>query len=345
MNKCDSTISVTSVEVNPFSAYQYLSEVSKNDNSWDIHKFYSQRQASLYAEVKEFEKYAERIDKCCGTLGFSFESDKNSGEMRLKLQHAFFCHVGTCCQCGSRRAFVNKSKFIERIPLLAVEYPKARWLFLTLTHKTCPILELKLELQKMSKAWGRLVLRKEFKDVLGWTRAVEVTRSKTDDTHAHPHYHCLLMVKSGYFGGSNYVSQDEWCAAWGDAMRLDYLPVCDVRACRDKKGGKTVSSSDVDSMRSSVAEAIKYTVKTSDLLKEDEFEKAGWFLEYTRQIKGQKLLTSGGVLKNIFKDKLTNEEMIHVEGKSSEEDITKPEDVVFFGYSKEKRRYRRKLKS
>jgi plasmid rolling circle replication initiator protein Rep len=343
MNKCDSTISATSVEVNPSSAYQYLSEVSKKDNSWDIHKFYSQRQASLYAEVKEFEKYAKRIDKCCGTLGFSFTSDEISGVVNLKLQHAFFCHLGTCCQCGSRRAFVNKSKFIERIPLLASEYPKARWIFLTLTQKTCEITDLKNEIQVMSKAWKRLVERNLFKDVLGWTRAVEVTRSKTNDTHAHPHYHCLLMVKPNYFS-RNYVSQEEWCAAWGDAMRLDYVPVCDVRACKDKKNGRTVLSSDVDSMRSSVAEAIKYTVKAKDLLEENEFEKAEWFFEYTRQIKSQKLLTSGGVLKNIFKDKLINEEMIHVEGKSSEEEPTKPEDVVFFGYSKEKRRYRRKLK-
>jgi plasmid rolling circle replication initiator protein Rep len=344
MNRCESTISVTSVEVNPSSTYQYLSEVSKNDKSWDIQKFYSQRQASLYAEIREFEKYAERIEKCCGTLGFSFVPDQDTGEIKLKLQQAYFCHVRTCNQCESRRSFVNKLKFIERIPSLASEYPKARWLFLTLTHKTCPVVELKDELQKMSKAWGRLIKKTVFKDVIGWTRAVEVTRSKGDETQAHPHYHCLLMVKPGYFGGSNYISQEEWCTAWGDVMRLDYVPVCDVRACRDKKGGKIVSSSDVDSMKSSVAEAIKYTVKTSDLLKEDEFENADWFFEYTRQIKGQKLLTSGGVLKGIFKDTFTDEELIHIEGKNSEEEPTNPEDIAFFSYNKEKRRYRRKLK-
>jgi hypothetical protein len=97
-------------------------------------------------------------------------------------------------------------------------------------------------------------------------------------------------------------------------------------------------------MKSSVAEAIKYTVKTSDLLKEDEFEKAEWFLEYTRQIKGQKLLTSGGVLKGIFKDTFTDEELIHIEGNNLEEESTKPDDIAFFSYNKEKRRYRRKLK-
>ncbi len=342
MNKCESTISSTSLEVNTSSAYQYLSDVSKNDNNWDIQKFYSQRQASLYAEVREFEKYSDRVDKCCGTLGFSFVPDEVTGEIRLKLQQAFFCHVRTCSQCESRRSFVNKLRFINRIPLLASDYPKARWLFLTLTHKTCSVTDLKVELQLMSKAWKRLTERNLFKDVIGWTRAVEVTRSKSDETHAHPHYHCLLMVKPGYFS-KNYVSQDEWALAWQSAMKLDYLPVCDVRACRDKKGGKIVSSSDVDSMKSSVAEAIKYTVKTSDLLKEDEFENADWFLEYTRQIKGQKLLTSGGVLKGIFKDSFTDDELIHAENDETEKQ-QKVEDIAFFGYSKEKRRYRRKLK-
>jgi plasmid rolling circle replication initiator protein Rep len=343
MNKCESTISLHSPKVNTNNGYQYLSDVSKNDSVWDIQKFYSQRQASLYSEVLEFEKYAERIDKCCGTLGFSFVPDKLTGEIKLKLQQAFFCHVRTCTHCQTRRSFVNKFRFIERIPSLAGDYPKARWLFLTLTHKTCPVIELKEELQRMSKAWGRLIKKVVFKDVIGWTRGVEVTRSKSDEMHAHPHYHCLLMVKPGYFCGGGYVTQDDWCTAWMSSMRLDYLPVCDVRACRDKKGGKIVSSSDVDSMKSSVAEAIKYTIKTSDLLKEDEFENADWFLEYTRQIKGQKLLTSGGVLKGIFKDGFTDEELIHPENNKTEEQ-PKAEDIAFFGYSKEKRKYRRKLK-
>jgi hypothetical protein len=211
-----------------------------------------------------------------------------------------------------------------------------------LTNKTCSVTDLKVELQLMSKAWKKLTERNLFKDVIGWTRAVEVTRSKSDETHAHPHYHCLLMVKQSYFS-RNYVSQEEWALAWQSVMKLDYVPVCDVRACRDKKGGKIVSSSDVDSMKSSVAEAIKYTIKTKDLLKEDEFENVDWFLEYTRQIKGQKLLTSGGVLKGIFKDGFTDEELIHPENDKTEEQ-PKAEDIAFFGYSKEKRKYRRKLK-
>ena len=67
----------------------------------------------------------------------------------------------------------------------------------------------------MNKSWHRLVKRKEFMaGVEGWIRTTEITRPKdpkdknkknkricpvTGNTHAHPHFHVLLMVKSSYF--------------------------------------------------------------------------------------------------------------------------------------------------
>jgi plasmid rolling circle replication initiator protein Rep len=86
------------------------------------------------------------------------------------------------------------------------DYPKHRWLFLTLTVKNCSIQELRKNLDCMNKSFIRLSKLKEFPGV-GWIKSVEVTRGR--DGNAHPHIHCLLMVAPGYFG-ANYLSQERW---------------------------------------------------------------------------------------------------------------------------------------
>ncbi|MDK7012116.1 protein rep, partial [Escherichia coli] len=85
-----------------------------------------------------------------------------------------------------------QARFYQSLPKIVAEYPDARWLFLTLTVRNCPITELGDTLTVMNAAFQRLKDRKEFRGVLGWVRTTEVTRGK--DGSAHPHFHTLLMV-------------------------------------------------------------------------------------------------------------------------------------------------------
>lgn len=71
-----------------------------------------------------------------------------------------------------------QARFYQSLPKLVTEHPKARWLFLTLTVRNCPITELGETLTAMNAAWQRLKDRKEFRPVLGWVRTTEVTRGK-----------------------------------------------------------------------------------------------------------------------------------------------------------------------
>ena len=117
-------------------------------------------------------------------------------------------------------------------------HPTHRFVFLTLTVRNPKIEDLRETLQHMNKSWQRLKDRKEFiSGVEGWVRTTEVTRPKdpkdkdkkykrvcptTGNTHAHPHFHVILMVKPSYFG-KGYIKQSRWQELWADCLRVDYL--------------------------------------------------------------------------------------------------------------------------
>ncbi len=233
-----------------------------------------------------------------------------------------------------------KAKFYEALPELLESYPKARWLFLTLTVRNCDVTELRQNIQLMNKAWGRLVKKTVWKDVLGWVRTVEITRSDSEVGNAHPHFHVLLMVRPGYFS-RGYVSAECWGTAWKEAMRLGYVPQVNVQAVRS--GGKLVKSVDVETMREAVGEVLKYAVKPSDVLDgADDEDSAKWFLELTRQTHKLRFIASGGALKDVFKEEKSNEELIHTEGDQSSE-ADEGEEKLFFSWNSGKKKYRRKL--
>ena len=100
-----------------------------------------------------------------------------------------------------------------------------------------------------------------------WFRRTEVTSRDVGNPligrpEYHPHIHAVLFVPSGYFS-HGYVKQLEWQKQWMDAMRLDYVPVVDVRRARtsSSSGGHALSES-----RAAAIEAAKYSTKATDLI-------------------------------------------------------------------------------
>ena len=100
-----------------------------------------------------------------------------------------------------------------------------------------------------------------------WFRRTEVTHKSGEiplsmGACMHPHIHAVLFVPSGYFS-HGYVKQLEWQKQWMDAMRLDYVPVIDVRTAKSKSmsGGAPIEQS-----RAAALEASKYATKSTDLI-------------------------------------------------------------------------------
>lgn len=223
------------------------------------------------------------------------------------------------------------ARFYQSLPAIQQAHPKARWLFLTLTVRNCPISDLRETLRGMNAAWQRLIQRKEFKPVLGWVRTTEVTRGK--DGSAHPHFHALLMVPPSMVAGKLYVKQSRWVELWQEAMRLDYTPVVDIRTVKDKVP-KGEDADPLAGLRKAAAETLKYATKPSDLTADP-----GWTLELTRQAHKLRFIATGGVLKDVLKvDEETDADLALADGPADGEDNGAR---LAFSWRPTERRYRR----
>jgi plasmid rolling circle replication initiator protein Rep len=270
----------------------YLTDFSPNDKPWDRHRNCADQVSSLYDQV-DFEDYSTRINRCAQMLLFGSPLDAQ-GQRTIRLKSAFFCRVRNCPVCQWRRSLMWKARLGKALPLIERDYPKVRWLHLTLTVRNCPITGLRDTLKLMNAAWKRLTMVKKF-PAIGFFKSLEVTRG--EDGSAHPHFHILMMVMPNYFGG-NYIKQDKWVEMWKKALRVDYDPGAHIQAI------KVLGNN--DNILDAVKEVAKYTVKGDDLIVDTE-----WLVEYTKQVHKTRAISLGGILKIYLSDtEATNEELV-----------------------------------
>jgi len=315
-----------------------LTDYSPNDQPWNVHRGQADDVGGIYAGAVDFERYAARMAECGGLLRFGWSDDRETGESRLRLREAHFCRVRHCPVCQWRRSLMWQARFFQSLPGLVEAHPRARWVFLTLTVRNCPITELGETLTAMNKGWQRLKDRKEFRPVLGWVRTTEVTRG--EDGSAHPHFHALLMVPPSWFTGKHYVKQARWAELWADCARLDYAPIVDVRAvkARPPKDGQTATDATAQALQGAVAETLKYSTKPADMTADE-----AWFLELTKQTHRRRFVATGGALKDVLKvDQEDDEALALVEGDDGEQDDG---SRVAFNWRTSERQYRRAPKA
>lgn len=282
-----------------------LSTISPRDKPWDTHRANSDRVKRLFKGT-DLERYAQRIQECSQSLNFAPVSD-DEGSLRLKLQSAHFCRVRQCPVCQWRRSLMWRARFFQAVPKILGAYPKARFIFLTLTVRNCPVAHLRATLKDMNKAWERLSKRKVF-PAFGWVKSVEVTRGH--DGSAHPHFHALLVVNESYFK-KGYLSQATWTELWQRSLRVDYTPVVNVKAVKARPGREGEVGQDITA---GVLETLKYGVKESDLIANRE-----WLLEMTVQLHKTRAVAVGGVLRDFIREE-EPEDLIHEEDAETEED-------------------------
>lgn len=298
----------------------YLSDVSLHDKPWDIHRANADSVSRLY-ENSDLDSYSTRIQQCSKLLGFALQA-QDDGELKFRLQQARFCRVRHCPVCQWRRSLMWRARFFCAVPKVLEDHPKARWVFLTLTVRNCPLESLRDTLGEMNKAWKRVVQSKKF-PAMGFVRSTEVTRSAAGE--AHPHFHCLLLVKASYFS-SGYINQQEWREIWQKALRVDYLPVVNVKAVRGRPG-----SSPESGLAIALLETLKYGVKEQDLLSD-----AAWLQELTKQLHKTRAVSVGGVLKQYINEE-EPEDLIHSE--DEEIDLNNSDVNVWFGWREMVKRY------
>lgn len=304
----------------------YLSEFSPRDKPWDIHRSEAEQVSDRYRNT-DFHEYSKRIDDCSMLLLFILKAASDAEDLRLKLQAARFCRVRHCPVCQWRRSLMWRARFFEAIPKVVNDYPKGRFIFLTLTVRNCPIDELRKTLDGMTMAWTRLTQRKIF-PADGWIKSMEVTKGA--DNTAHPHFHCLLMVPPSYFS-HGYISQAKWTELWKDCLRINYTPVVNVKVVKPKV--VTDNGNAKDDLASAVCETLKYGVKPSDLIADKE-----WLLELTKQLYKTRAIAVGGCFRKYLSE-AEPEDLVHGDEEST--DTSENDAKLAFGWNETKKRYRK----
>jgi plasmid rolling circle replication initiator protein Rep len=298
----------------------YLSDEAPAEKPWDKHRCEADSVEQMYfaAKIEWMARYGERITRCADVLDFGYKPVKDdSGEVRLALKRSFFCRVRHCPVCQWRRSMQWQARFLQALPQIETDYPTYRWVFLTVTVENCPVAELRQTLDSMNMGFRRMTHRKNWPGV-GWVKSLEVTHGK--DETAHPHIHCLMLVKPSYFS-KYYINQEAWTALWKKSAKLDYKPIVHVTSAKAKNGD----------MRSVVSEILKYSVKPADLMT-SEF----WLHSITEQLRRTRAVSIGGVLK---------EYMGRDEPGPEEPEDDENQGGIRFNWYKERERYARSKKT
>lgn len=308
---------------------QVLSDknINNKERPWKNRKIENVRYSD-YLEILKFKK-AHRVHDCAETLKYQITAD---GE--IKLYQVWFCKSRLCPLCNWRKANKASAQLKEILSEAVREYPKSRFLFLTLTTKNTHTKdELKIELAKMGRAVRDLMrYKKPAKNLLGFVRSTEITVN--DDGSYHQHMHLLIMVKSSYFTGNdkNYISQAEWTKLWQRAMKLDYTPIVNIEAVKaNRTKGK-------NSLVASADETAKYQTKSADYMTNDDNRNLNIINDLEYALKGTRQISFGGELKKIRKtlqlDDIENGDLIHADGQKEEISETVKVAVAKFDYQK-----------
>jgi len=314
-----------------------LASLSPKDATWDKHRSETQDIGSLYDSNGRYKRLGERMSKCSNLLGFAQQINPDTGEIGIKLRSAIFCKVRSCPVCSWRRGLRNIARFYERIPLVIEQFPKAQWLFLTLTVKNPAMGDLRSTLNNMNKAWKKMIERKTW-NIDGYIRTTEIT--KGTDGNPHPHFHALLLVSPGYFKGGVYLSQAAWSEIWMECLGVDYMPVVHIQKVKSKsqKAQDAEENGNVyAALNAAVAETLKYSIKPSDVIDDKDF-----LFGLTDQLHKLRFLATGGVLKDFLKEDIEDEEMIVTSEEDKEKEEEKDKPKLFFNWKTDEKKYRKR---
>ena len=302
--------------------YNVLKDVRKSgkSNDWKGKKLSNEQYAELL-EILNYKKHT-RVSECANVLTF-----KKTKDNRLSLHQAWFCKSRMCPLCNWRRSIIHSYNITRIIDECNKRQPKGRWLFVTLTEKNVSTAkELSDSLTRMNRAYVKLIARKKLAtNLLGTMKAIEVTYNEKDKSY-NQHMHALFFVKSTYMKKGHYISQKELTEMWQKSMKLDYVPIVNMKAAKDNVA----------------YEMGKYPVKSADYLskKITEEERSRVLDDLEKGLHGKRLISFTGLLKEIHKElNLTDTENENADliNENQTEDTT--EEMVIASWDTSRKNY------
>lgn len=282
------------------------------ERDWRGRKILSLKLADIFKELQYKKTFVERVISCGDTLQFIQNQDGN-----LKLYQAYFCKNKLCPMCNWRRSMKYSYQTSRIVDEAIKQSPKGRFLFLTLTVKNVEGKALNSTISQLTKSFDRLFKRaKVQRNLLGYLRSVEVTHNENDKTY-HPHIHVLMMVRPSYFQSKkDYITQKEWSDMWSQSLKVDYVPMIDIRTVKETGKG----------LRGAVLETAKYPTKPIKM----DIENKQVVDDLYNGLYRKRQLGYGGLFKTIKKqltlDDVENGDLVHTS--DDKENISKGTEIV-----------------
>ena len=279
---------------------------------WRGRKVLSLRLADIFENLGYKKSLVERVQTCGDTLRFIQNQDGS-----LKLYQAYFCKNKLCPMCNWRRSMKYSYQTSRIVDEAIKQESKGRFLFLTLTVKNVEGQALNSTISQLTKSFDRLFKRaKVQRNLLGYLRSVEVTHNENDKTY-HPHIHVLMMVRPSYFQSKkDYITQKEWSDMWSQSLKVDYVPMIDIRTVKETGKG----------LRGAVLETAKYPTKPIKL----DVENKQVVDDLYNGLYRKRQLGYGGLFKTIKKqlalDDAENGDLVHTS--DDKENISKGTEIV-----------------
>ena len=298
------------------------------ERDWRGRKILSLKLADIFKELQYKKTFVERVISCGDTLQFIQNQDGN-----LKLYQAYFCKNKLCPMCNWRRSMKYSYQTSRIVDEAIKQSPKGRFLFLTLTVKNVEGKALNSTISQLTKSFDRLFKRaKVQRNLLGYLRSVEVTHNENDKTY-HPHIHVLMMVRPSYFQSKkDYITQKEWSDMWSQSLKVDYVPMIDIRTVKETGKG----------LRGAVLETAKYPTKPIKF----DVENKQVVDDLYNGLYRKRQLGYGGLFKTIKKqlqlDDVESGDLVHTS--DDKENISKGTEIVAIWNASKQNYYLKKIK-
>ena len=175
------------------------------------------------------------------------------------------CMCRWCVPCERNRARLLRRHVNALLDTIWVDHPLMRTSMLTLSSRNRPLSDASAMLEDHLAALARYRRTREVaRSHYGSLDAIEIAvRGEGREVGVHSHH--LQLVDDAALGPGRYLDIQRIRAIWARCLRVDYVPICDIRAAKTQSD----ASPDDDlreAVRSSVREAAKYCLKPVSLL-------------------------------------------------------------------------------
>ena len=249
----------------------------------------------LRAEV--YRKRGFRMKECSRFITLSVCPDCG----RSSASSAALCRDRVCPTCAWRLSAKQSAEMLQTLSYIN-DLQEYEALFLTLTVRNCPCEQLSPTLEMMSKAWNKMLARRENRRLIkGTARSVEITYNHTRKEF-HPHYHIIVLIEKDEKNIKDLAAY--FNNQWKTAANLLYSPITDLRKIENRTLTE-YDKSEADRYKKAILETFKYTIKDDELAEMP----LGTFRHYIDGVQGKRLVAYTGIIKEARAELQYNEEL------------------------------------